>query len=139
MEILTSTKNVSKVIFKLTLDWATNDERDNETLLFNNKEDAVEEFEAQLKKIKTDKSSWEYEALSQHVFQYGKRQLRLLELGGQHLADVQEGNPRAQRMPLSTRRLWRPRRSRHEDRIPSLGAVRRNSQLKGLQGSEPPY
>lgn len=65
MEILTSTKNVSKVIFKLTLDWATNDERDNETLLFNNKEDAVEEFEAQLKKIKTDKSSWEYEALKE--------------------------------------------------------------------------
>lgn len=65
MEILTSTKNVSKVIFKLTLDWATNDERDNETLLFNNKEDAIEEYEAQLKKIKTNKSSWECEALKE--------------------------------------------------------------------------
>lgn len=65
MNILTSAKAVSKVIFKLTLDWATNDERDNETLLFNSKEDAGEEFEAQLKKIKTDKSSWEYEALKE--------------------------------------------------------------------------
>lgn len=65
MEILTSIKNVSKVIFKLTLDWATNDGRGYETLLFNNKEDALKEFEAQLKIIKTDKSSWEYEVLKE--------------------------------------------------------------------------
>ena len=65
MEILTGKKTVAKVIFKLTLDWATNDERDNESLFFDCKEDAVDEFNAHLKKIKTDKSSWECEALKE--------------------------------------------------------------------------
>ena len=39
MEILTGKKAVARVVFKLTLDWATDDERDNETLLFDCKED----------------------------------------------------------------------------------------------------
>lgn len=65
MEILTGKKAVARVVFKLTLDWATDDERDNETLLFDCKEDAVDEFNAQLNKIKTDKSSWEYDALQE--------------------------------------------------------------------------
>lgn len=65
MEILTGKKAVARVVFKLTLDWATDDERDNETLLFDCKEYAVDEFNAQLNKIKTDKSSWEYDALQE--------------------------------------------------------------------------
>ena len=65
MEILTGKKAVAKVVFKLTLDWATDDERDNESLLFDCKEDAVDEFNAQLNKIKTNKSSWEYDALQE--------------------------------------------------------------------------
>ena len=65
MEILTGKKAVARVVFKLTLDWATNDERDNESLLFDCKEYAVAEFDAQLNKIKTNKSSWEYDALQE--------------------------------------------------------------------------
>ncbi len=67
MDILTGKNGVSKVIFKLTLDCATDDESDNESLLFDCKEDAIAEFDAQLNKIKTDKSSWEYSALQEAV------------------------------------------------------------------------
>ena len=83
MEILTGKKAVARVVFKLTLDWATDDERDNETLLFDCKEDAVDEFNAQLNKIKTDKSSWEYDALQEAADEHNYDE----ELEPQYLTD----------------------------------------------------
>lgn len=67
MEILTNKNHVTKVVFVVSLDWAANDERGYETLLFNTKEDAIAEFGEQLRRIKTDKSTWECEALKTAV------------------------------------------------------------------------
>ena len=67
MKILTNKNRVARVVFMVSLNYSHNDESSYETLLFNNKDDAVAEFDEQLKLIKTDKSSWEYEALKEAV------------------------------------------------------------------------
>lgn len=67
MKILTNKNRVARVVFMVSLNCSHNDESSYETLLFNNKDDAVAEFDEQLKLIKTDKSSWEYEALKEAV------------------------------------------------------------------------
>lgn len=63
MKILSGKKNVDKVIFLLTLDWAHDDDSDHEVLIFSHKEDAIAEFNSQLNKIKTSESFWECAAL----------------------------------------------------------------------------
>lgn len=70
MKILTNKNHVARVVFLLSLNCSHNDECSYETLLFNDKDDAVEEFDEQLRQIKTDKSSWEYEALQTAVKEY---------------------------------------------------------------------
>lgn len=67
MKILTNKHNVAKVIFVVCLDWATNDCCDYETLFFESKDDAIAEFDEHLRNIKTNKDSWEYDALKNAV------------------------------------------------------------------------
>lgn len=71
MKILTNKKHVTKVIFMVSLNWATNDECGYETLLFNTKEDAVAEFDEQLRRLKADNTSWECAALENAVDEHG--------------------------------------------------------------------
>ena len=56
MKILTNKNRVARVVFMVSLNYSHNDESSYENLLFNNKYDAVAEFDEQLKIIKTDKS-----------------------------------------------------------------------------------
>ena len=63
MQILSGQKNVAKVLFLLTLDWAYDDDSRYETLLFSRKEDAIAEFDAQLNHLKTFEFGWEREAI----------------------------------------------------------------------------
>lgn len=70
MNILTNKNRVAKVVFLLSLNCSHNDESSYGTLLFNTKEDAVAEFDEQLQRIKTDKSSWECEALEKAVSEF---------------------------------------------------------------------
>lgn len=63
MEILSTTKKATQIRYLITMDWACESEHSSDFLLFDNENDAIKEYDAQLKKLKTG-DTWEGDAFA---------------------------------------------------------------------------